>query len=66
MYDLRKNGSSTHVTRDNRKDYVNCFMRYFLVDAIKEQFLAFKKGFLRVCAGKMLVWREGGVADGHG
>lgn len=54
VHDLRENGSSTHVTRDNRKDYVNCFMRYFLVDAIKEQFQAFKNGFLRVCAGKML------------
>ncbi len=57
VYDLMENGSSISVTKENRRKYIYSFMKYFLIDSIREQFQAFRNGFMRVCAGKMLVRR---------
>lgn len=61
VYDLLENGASISVTKDNREKYIYNYMRFFLITSIKEQFQAFRSGFLRVCAGKILV--SGGVAS---
>ena len=65
-------GANTPVTKDNRRKYIYLYMRYFLIDSISEQFKAFKSGFTRVCAGKILVRKYengakfswGGVGEG--
>jgi hypothetical protein len=44
-----------HVTKENREKYIYNYMRFFLITSIREQFQAFKAGFLRVCSGKILV-----------
>ena len=64
VYDLLENGASITVTKDNREKYIYNYMRFFLITSIKEQFQAFRNGFLRVCAGKILVsgvWLHGGL-----
>ena len=53
--ELTTNGKLKNVTKENRKDYCDCYMNYFLKTSIQEQFKAFKEGFMRVCEGKVLV-----------
>lgn len=55
------------VTKENRMHYCHQYVSYFLNDAIKEQFKAFREGFLRVCSGKVLVSSTHTArAGGHG
>ena len=55
MKELVPDGAHKSVTKDNHIDYCNLYVGYFLNDAIKEQFKAFKEGFMRVCPEKILV-----------
>ena len=58
MKELMEDGAKTPVTTENKRKYIYLYMKYFLIDSISEQFKAFKSGFTRVCAGKILVREE--------
>lgn len=51
VFELKAGGKDIPITVENRKEYVDLYTKYMLVDSIKEPFLAFKKGFISVCDG---------------
>ena len=55
MKELVTNGNLRMVTKDNREQYCQRYMDYFMKSSIQKQFEAFQEGFLRVCEGKVLV-----------
>lgn len=48
---LTPEGGNIAVTNDNRQLYCDLYLKYLLVDSVKEQFDAFKKGFAIVVEG---------------
>eukprot|EP00470_Lotharella_oceanica_P007318 CAMPEP_0170191756 /NCGR_PEP_ID=MMETSP0040_2-20121228/52448_1 /TAXON_ID=641309 /ORGANISM="Lotharella oceanica, Strain CCMP622" /LENGTH=816 /DNA_ID=CAMNT_0010439909 /DNA_START=11 /DNA_END=2461 /DNA_ORIENTATION=- len=52
--ELKKDGSKVPLTIENREEYVDLYSKYLLVDSIKRQFTAFKRGFMKVCGGPAL------------
>ncbi|EDV21812.1 uncharacterized protein TRIADDRAFT_59918 [Trichoplax adhaerens] len=52
--DLTRDGSNVPVTKDNRLEFVNAYVKFELEDSISESFNAFKAGFLQVYGGKVL------------
>jgi len=48
-HDLLPDGENIPVTVDNRKQFVDLYTKFILVDSIKPQFDAFLKGFRTVC-----------------
>lgn len=53
-YELEEGGEEKPVTNANVKDYVEKYARFVLVDSVKAQLVAFRKGFMRVCGGTAL------------
>ncbi|KAL7795231.1 hypothetical protein V8C37DRAFT_47878 [Trichoderma ceciliae] len=44
-------GENKPVTNENRREYVDLYVRYILDAAVKRQFEPFKRGFYTVCGG---------------
>ncbi|KAL1632937.1 putative E3 ubiquitin-protein ligase [Neofusicoccum ribis] len=51
---LCKNGANRPVTNENRKEFVDLYVRYFLDTAVARQFDPFRRGFFTVCGGNAL------------
>ncbi|KAI9335991.1 hypothetical protein BDR26DRAFT_865506 [Obelidium mucronatum] len=51
---LVNGGSDIPVTNENRKDYVDLYIKHYTGECVKRLFDAFKRGFHRVCAGPAL------------
>ncbi|KAL2260317.1 hypothetical protein VTK26DRAFT_5687 [Humicola hyalothermophila] len=47
-------GERRAVTRENRREYVDLYVRYLLDTAVARQFEPFKRGFFTVCGGNAL------------
>mmetsp|Transcript_16299 Transcript_16299/g.41318 ORF Transcript_16299/g.41318 Transcript_16299/m.41318 type:complete len:983 (+) Transcript_16299:44-2992(+) len=55
QFELKENGATTPVTKENREEYVNLCIQYYLYESVKNLFQSFKHGFDEVC--RDLVWR---------
>ncbi|TQS38455.1 hypothetical protein Golomagni_01037 [Golovinomyces magnicellulatus] len=51
---LCPNGERRTVTNENRKEFVDLYVRYLLDTAVSRQFEPFKRGFFTVCGGNAL------------
>ncbi|KAM7357848.1 HECT and RLD domain containing E3 ubiquitin ligase 4 isoform 2-T4 [Cochliomyia hominivorax] len=51
---LKENGSEIAVTLENRKEFVDLYVDFIFNKAVKDQFIAFQKGFMKVCSGRVL------------
>jgi E3 ubiquitin-protein ligase HECTD2 len=51
---LKPNGDSIPVTNENRREYVDAYVRHVLDTSVARQFEPFKRGFFTVCAGNAL------------
>ena len=47
---LKKGGENIAVTEKNREEYVKLYVNHVLINSVKEQFEAMRKGFRRACA----------------
>jgi len=52
--ELKENGSDISVIRENRKEYVDLCTKYYLETSIAPSFDAFKRGFRKLCKGRVL------------
>lgn len=52
--ELIPNGSQIPVTNENRQDYVSRYIQWFLVESVKVQLLAFRRGFFSVIDESLL------------
>ncbi|KAH9320478.1 hypothetical protein KI387_015117, partial [Taxus chinensis] len=52
--ELKENGSDISVTKENRKEYVDLCVKYYLETSIASSFEAFKKGFQKLWRGRIL------------
>uniref|UniRef100_A0A8D3BTD1 HECT and RLD domain containing E3 ubiquitin protein ligase 3 n=1 Tax=Scophthalmus maximus TaxID=52904 RepID=A0A8D3BTD1_SCOMX len=52
--ELIPGGESVSVDRNNRKEFVEAYLRYVFSDSVSEQYSAFSSGFLKVCGGEIL------------
>jgi hypothetical protein len=50
-HDLRENGADIPVTNDNRAEYVELYIDWYLNKSIDKMFESMKQGFLKVCDG---------------
>ncbi|XP_042325644.1 E3 ISG15--protein ligase HERC5-like [Sceloporus undulatus] len=50
--DLKENGANLPVTKCNRKEYVDAYVRYIFTDSVENQFEDFMRGFERGCPTK--------------
>ena len=48
---LCEGGEARPVTNDNRREYVDLYIRYLLDTAVSRQFDPFKRGFYSICSG---------------
>ncbi|XP_072241033.1 probable E3 ubiquitin-protein ligase HERC3 isoform X1 [Leuresthes tenuis] len=53
--ELVPGGESITVDKNNRKEFVEAYLRYVFSDSVCEQYLAFSSGFLKVCGGEILL-----------
>ena len=53
--DLIPKGSEVKVTRENCRDYVKYYLQYLFHESVKKQFEAFRRGFMKVCNGRVIV-----------
>ncbi|XP_038046423.1 probable E3 ubiquitin-protein ligase HECTD2 [Patiria miniata] len=53
--DLKPDGANIPVTNENRKEYVELYLKYLLNESIYGQFAAFYHGFHSVCASNALI-----------
>jgi E3 ubiquitin-protein ligase HECTD2 len=51
---LCENGEKIPVTRANRKEFVDLYVRFILDSSVARQFEPFKRGFFTVCGGNAL------------
>ncbi|KAK2560307.1 putative E3 ubiquitin-protein ligase HERC4 [Acropora cervicornis] len=52
--DLIPDGGNTAINSENRQEYVDLYIDYYLNKSVEKQFQAFATGFHRVCGGKVL------------
>eukprot|EP00743_Colponemidia_sp_Colp-15_P004177 GILK01004507.1.p1 GENE.GILK01004507.1~~GILK01004507.1.p1 ORF type:complete len:764 (-),score=138.27 GILK01004507.1:85-2061(-) len=52
--DLKENGQNIPVTNENKQEYVDLYVKWFLTDSVESQFRAFYRGFHNVCGGDAL------------
>uniref|UniRef100_A0A8C6KSS6 HECT and RLD domain containing E3 ubiquitin protein ligase 3 n=1 Tax=Nothobranchius furzeri TaxID=105023 RepID=A0A8C6KSS6_NOTFU len=52
--ELVPGGESIAVDKNNRKEFVEAYLRYVFTDSVSEQYSAFSSGFLKVCGGEIL------------
>lgn len=53
-HDLVPNGDSVPVTGQNRREFVDKYVQFLLVDRVSAQFEAFDRGFSYVCDRKLM------------
>jgi hypothetical protein len=53
-HDLKENGFSIPVTNDNRQEYVDLYIDWYLNKSIETYFSHLKTGFLKVCDGAII------------
>ncbi|KAJ3045187.1 hypothetical protein HDV00_011057 [Rhizophlyctis rosea] len=53
-FPLVDGGEELLVTNENRKEYVDLYVQHYVVQSVKRQFSAFRRGFWKVCGGKAL------------
>lgn len=53
-FPLVENGADIPVTNENRRDYVDLYIKHYADTSVKLQFDAFRRGFHRVCGGQAL------------
>ena len=51
---LCPNGENIYVNEDNRREFVDMYVAWWLCDSIEKQFESFAKGFLTLCGGPAL------------
>jgi len=56
VHELKENGSKIPVTNENRQEFVDLYVDWWLNKGISEIFEAFKLGFLKVCEGDVIHW----------
>jgi hypothetical protein len=54
VVELKSGGASIRLTKVNREEYVDLYVRYALTDSVAQQFNAFRDGFLLVAGGRGL------------
>lgn len=52
--ELKENGGDISVTKENRKEYVDLCVKYYLETSIELSFEAFRKGFQKLWRGRVL------------
>ncbi|XP_076003795.1 putative E3 ubiquitin-protein ligase HERC3 isoform X2 [Genypterus blacodes] len=52
--ELIPGGESVTVDKNNRKEFVDAYLRYVFTDSASSQYSAFASGFLKVCGGEIL------------
>ncbi|KAK7930540.1 hypothetical protein WMY93_006935 [Mugilogobius chulae] len=52
--ELIPGGESISVDKNNRKEFVDVYLRYVFSASVSEQYEAFSSGFLKVCGGEIL------------
>ena len=52
-HELKENGANIPITNENREEYVNLYVDWYLNKSISSQFEALKHGFLKVCDGEV-------------
>uniref|UniRef100_A0A667ZUN9 HECT and RLD domain containing E3 ubiquitin protein ligase 3 n=1 Tax=Myripristis murdjan TaxID=586833 RepID=A0A667ZUN9_9TELE len=52
--ELIPGGENITVDKNNRKEFVEAYLRYVFTDSVSELYSAFSSGFLKVCGGKIL------------
>lgn len=52
--ELIPGGENIAVDKNNRKEFVEAYLRYVFTDSAEEQYAAFSAGFLKVCGGEIL------------
>uniref|UniRef100_A0A8C2WIP0 HECT and RLD domain containing E3 ubiquitin protein ligase 3 n=1 Tax=Cyclopterus lumpus TaxID=8103 RepID=A0A8C2WIP0_CYCLU len=55
VMELVPGGESISVDKNNRKEFVEAYLRYVFSDSVSEQYSAFSSGFLKVCGGEILL-----------
>ena len=55
VYALKENGSKINVTAENRHEYVELLMDFYLNRHVQRQFEAFYHGFHSVCSSNALL-----------
>ncbi|KND03875.1 uncharacterized protein SPPG_01327 [Spizellomyces punctatus DAOM BR117] len=53
-FPLVEGGEDILVTNDNRKEYVDLYIHHYVVESVRRQFSAFRRGFHKVCGGNAL------------
>ncbi|CAG9322193.1 unnamed protein product [Blepharisma stoltei] len=56
VHELKENGSKIPVTNENRQEFVDLYVDWWLNRGISEIFEAFKRGFFKVCEGDVIHW----------
>jgi len=56
-FDLLPGGEKIPVTQENKQKYVDCYIRYILLDSVKEQIGAFSQGFNMVAGPTVTIFR---------
>ncbi|XP_037327022.1 probable E3 ubiquitin-protein ligase HERC3 [Pungitius pungitius] len=52
--ELIPGGEGVSVDKNNRKEFVEAYLRYVFSASVSEQYSAFSSGFLKVCGGEIL------------
>ncbi|KAJ4944182.1 hypothetical protein JOQ06_012727 [Pogonophryne albipinna] len=52
--ELVPGGESISVDKNNRKEFVEAYLRYVFSDSVSDEYAAFSSGFLKVCGGEIL------------
>ncbi|KAJ8000715.1 hypothetical protein DPEC_G00183230 [Dallia pectoralis] len=52
--ELVPGGDRITVDKENRKEFVEAYLKYVFEDSVSELYSAFSSGFLKVCGGKIL------------
>uniref|UniRef100_A0A672HP10 HECT domain-containing protein n=1 Tax=Salarias fasciatus TaxID=181472 RepID=A0A672HP10_SALFA len=52
--ELIPGGEDIAVDKNNRKEFVDAYLRYVFTDSVEQQYAAFSGGFLKVCGGEIL------------
>ncbi|KAI8620991.1 hypothetical protein BC830DRAFT_362897 [Chytriomyces sp. MP71] len=53
-YELVQGGRGIPVTNENRREYVDLYVKHYVYESVRKQFEAFRAGFQRVCGGPAL------------
>lgn len=54
VHELKPNGASINLTRENRQEYVKLYCDWILNKSVEQQFKSFLSGFWDVAGGRTL------------